>query len=144
MNTFSGGRGDSPVSCCRLNLPSQVLLHWCLTLKVLVLRRRGGGGAEGKWLKKKKKRLEKTGANTGTKLFISTVSRRGQPTGRSILAEVLRRMIYTVAFPPLHESSDVHITHTCMYTHLSPENSSIARMFSLSFTPHRLCVCVCY
>lgn len=133
------------MSCCRLNLPSQVLLHWCLTLKVLVPRRRGGGGGEGKWWKKKglEKIVTLIWANADTKLFISTVSRRGQPTGRSILAEVLRRMIYTVAFSPLHDSSDVHITHMHIHTFLQRALALLACLVYPSLPTDVVCVCVC-
>lgn len=95
-----------------------------------------------------KKGLEKivtlTWANTDTNFFISTVSRRGQPTGRSILAEVLRRMISTVAFSPLRESSDVHITHMHIHTFLQRTLALLACLVYPSLPTDFVCVCVCY
>lgn len=74
-------------------------------------------------------------------MFISTVSRRGQPVGRSILTEEVQRHVsHFSPFAGLHLCArQSAITHTCIYTPfsrtlLSVESSVIV---STSIFPHR-------
>lgn len=133
------------MSCCRLNLPSQAHLHWCLTLKVLVLRGGRGGGREEEKEKmrrgkrkrerkrrrrqdeeeqgqkgegKKEKNFQLVQANVNTRFYTSTVSRRGQPTGRSNSAEVMTPLHVSLS----HVSTGVHVTR--MHVHTSVQRNS--------------------
>lgn len=51
-------------------------------------------------------------------------------------------MIYTVAFSPLHESSDVHITHMHIHTFLQRTLALLACLVYPSLPTDFVCVCV--
>lgn len=86
---------------------------------------------------KKEKNFQLVQANVNTRFYTSTVSRRGQPTGRSNSAEVMTPLHVSLS----HVSTGVHVTR--MHVHTSVQrNSTLASSSFFERLPEGARVCV--
>lgn len=86
---------------------------------------------------KKEKKVQLVQANVNTRFYTSTVSRRGQPIGRSNSAEVMTPLHVSLS----HVSTGVHVTR--MHVHTSVQrNSTLASSSFFERLPEGARVCV--